>query len=97
MTKELPVTPWEDRTSNYQTEIFSNMERMQSEIDDWREYFEKKKVAQIEVPDGAISKLDKVSRWIDKFPVPTTGATAMICHLRDVKEALAASSYKESK
>jgi hypothetical protein len=32
-----------------------------------------------------IAKLDRVARWIDKFPVPTDGATAMILHLRDVK------------
>jgi hypothetical protein len=40
--------------------------------------------------DDLTAKLDRVSRWIDKFPVPTDGATAMMCHLRDVKEALQA-------
>jgi len=52
---------------------------------------------QVAVPEDVIAKLDKVSRWIDKFPIPTTGATAMICHLRDVKEALAPSPAKGSK
>jgi hypothetical protein len=33
-------------------------------------------------------KLSRVSRWINRFPVPTNGATAMMCHLRDVSEEL---------
>jgi hypothetical protein len=36
---ELPVLAWEDRTSNYQTEVFANIERMQAEIDEWRDYY----------------------------------------------------------
>jgi len=44
-------------------------------------------------PEGqaeALAKLDRVSRWINKFPVPTDGATAMMCLIRDVKEYFAA-------
>ena len=36
-----------------------------------------------------VAKLARVSKWIDKFPVPTDGATAMMCLIRDVQEALA--------
>jgi hypothetical protein len=46
--------------------------------------------------DKLAEKLDRVSRWIDKFPVPTDGATAMMCHLRDVKEALARQAAPEA-
>jgi hypothetical protein len=36
-----------------------------------------------------VAKLARVSKWIDKFPIPTDGATAMMCLIRDVQETLA--------
>lgn len=37
-----------------------------------------------------IDKLEHVSKWINKFPIPTTGATAMMILLREVQDALSA-------
>jgi hypothetical protein len=44
-------------------------------------------------PEGqaaALAKLDRVSRWINKFPIPTDGATAMMCLIRGAKGYFAA-------
>lgn len=35
-----------------------------------------------------IAKLERVSKWINKFPVPTEGATAMMRHIHDVQVRL---------
>lgn len=39
--------------------------------------------------DASIAKLARVSKWINKFPIPTDGATWAMCLIRDVQEALA--------
>lgn len=37
---------------------------------------------------AALDKLERVSKWINKFPIPTKGATAMMILLREVQVAI---------
>ena len=39
-----------------------------------------------------VAKLERVSKWIDKFPVPTDGATAMMLLIREVQTDIAATA-----